>query len=340
MMFVLNPGVSRDKIEAFIREFEVQGFSPLLSEGTERTVIGLVGNTKDVDVDLIVETHEIISYGKRITEPYKLVNRSFHPEDTRVNAAGNIFGEGNFHVISGPCSVESEEQILKVAKSVKESGATILRGGAYKPRSSPYAFQGLHEEGLKLLVLAKKETGLPVITEMTNVNQMKYFDEIDIIQIGARNMQNFDLLKEVGKCRKPVLLKRGLYNTIEEFLMSAEYIMAGGNGQIILCERGIRTIETMTRNTLDISAVPLLKKVSHLPVVIDPSHAAGMRSLVPPLSRAAIAVGADGLMIETHDNPAKALCDGAQSLDLEQFDEIMKDIRRRVEFEGKIMGNV
>ncbi|SCP99783.1 3-deoxy-7-phosphoheptulonate synthase [Anaerobium acetethylicum] len=338
MMFVLHPGADQEKIKSFINEFEEMGFSPLVSEGTERTVIGLVGNTKVLDVHSVVETHDIVSYGKRITEPYKLVNRAFHPDDTKVRINNIVFGEGGFQVISGPCSVENEDQIIQVARAVKESGATILRGGAYKPRSSPYSFQGLHQDGLRLLSLAKKETGLPIITEMTNMNQLEYFDDVDIIQIGARNMQNFDLLKEVGKCRKPVLLKRGLYNTIEEFLMSAEYIMAGGNEQIILCERGIRTIETMTRNTLDISAVPLLKKVSHLPVVIDPSHAAGIRSMVSPLSKASIAVGADGLMIETHNDPAKALCDGAQSLDLKQFDELMKEIRRRVEFEGKTLG--
>jgi 3-deoxy-7-phosphoheptulonate synthase len=338
MMFVLHPGVSREKIDTFIKEFEDMGYSPLFSEGTERTVIGLVGNTAVLDVDSIVETHEIVSYGKRITEPYKLVNRAFHPENTKVKAGNIVFKEGYFQVISGPCSVESEEQIVKVAEAVKKSGATVLRGGAYKPRTSPYSFQGLHEDGLKLLSIAKKVTGLPIITEMTNINQMVYFEDVDIIQIGARNMQNFDLLKEVGKCRKPVLLKRGLYNTLEEFLMSAEYIMAGGNEQVILCERGIRTVETMTRNTLDISAVPLLKKLSHLPVIIDPSHAAGIRSLVPPLTKAAIAAGADGIMIETHNEPAKALCDGAQSLDLTQFDELMNDIKKRVEFEGKILG--
>lgn len=338
MMFVLHPGVSREKIDTFIKEFEDMGYSPLFSEGTERTVIGLVGNTAVLDVDSIVETHEIVSYGKRITEPYKLVNRAFHPENTKVKAGNIVFKEGYFQVISGPCSVESEEQIVKVAEAVKKSGATVLRGGAYKPRTSPYSFQGLHEDGLKLLSIAKKVTGLPIITEMTNINQMEYFEDVDIIQIGARNMQNFDLLKEVGKCRKPVLLKRGLYNTLEEFLMSAEYIMAGGNEQVILCERGIRTVETMTRNTLDISAVPLLKKLSHLPVIIDPSHAAGIRSLVPPLTKAAIAAGADGIMIETHNEPAKALCDGAQSLDLTQFDELMNDIKKRVEFEGKILG--
>lgn len=337
MMFVLHPGVSPDRIDDFVKQFEEMGFSPLISKGTERTVVGLVGNTKILDVDDIVETNDIVSYGKRITEPFKLVNRAFHPETSMIKVGDGIFGEGYFQVISGPCSVENEEQILKVALAVKESGAKFLRGGAFKPRSSPYSFQGLYGDGLKLLSLAKKETGLPIVTEMTNVTQIELFEDVDIIQIGARNMQNYDLLKEVGKLRKTILLKRGLNSTIEEFLMSAEYILAGGNENVILCERGIRTVETMTRNTLDISAVPLLKRISHLPIIIDPSHASGLRSLVEPLSKAAIAAGADGLMIETHNDPAKALCDGAQSLDLLQFKELMTEIKRRMEFEGKTM---
>ncbi len=338
MMFVLHPGAEQEKIELFAQKFKELGFSVLVSRGTERTVVGLIGNTSVIDVNDVVETNDIVSYGKRITEPYKMVNRAFHPDDTMVKVNRAIIGEGRFHVISGPCSVENEEQIIKVAKAIKLSGATLLRGGAFKPRTSPYSFQGLYGEGLKLLSLAKKETGLPIVTEMTNVTQMDLFEEVDVIQIGARNMQNYDLLKEVGKCKKTVLLKRGLYNTLEEFLMSAEYIMAGGNGNVILCERGIRTVETMTRNTLDISAIPLLKRISHLPVIVDPSHASGMRSLVAPLSKAAIAAGADGLMIESHNDPEKALCDGAQSLDLEQFDDLMKEIKKRVEFEDKILG--
>ena len=348
MMFVLHPGVSGDKINEFAQKFEKLGFKPMISSGTERTVVGLVGNTKILDVDDIVENNDIVSYGKRITEPYKLASRAFHPDDTMVTVGekivgnkivGNqIFGEGIFQVISGPCSVESEEQIIKVARAVKLSGATLLRGGAYKPRSSPYSFQGLEMDGLKLLSIAKQETGLPIVSELTNISQLDDFEDVDVIQIGARNMQNYDLLKEIGKIKKPILLKRGLCNTIEEFLMSAEYIMAGGNENVILCERGMRTIETMTRNTLDISAVPLLKKISHLPIIIDPSHAAGIRSLVAPLSKAAIAAGADGLMIETHNDPANALCDGAQSLDLAQFDNLMFEVKRRVEFEGKILG--
>jgi 3-deoxy-7-phosphoheptulonate synthase len=247
-------------------------------------------------------------------------------------------GQGLFQVISGPCSVESEEQIIEVAKSVKASGATLLRGGAFKPRTSPYAFMGLQSEGLRLLLAAKKETSLPVVTEIMNQTQLPLFEDVDVIQVGARNMQNFDLLREVGRYGKPVLLKRGLANTLEELLMSAEYIMSEGNSQVILCERGIRTFETSTRNTLDLTAIPLLKQKSHLPVIVDPSHAAGIQVLVAPLARAAVAVGADGLMIETHNDPSKALCDGAQSLNLVQFDRLMDDLKRRIAFEGKTMG--
>ena len=288
-----------------------------------------------MDVDAVVYTNEIVEYGKRITEPYKAVNRTVHPDDTLVKVGGLSIGEGFFHVISGPCSVESEEQIIEVAKSVKKSGATLLRGGAFKPRSSPYAFQGLHEMGIKLLLSVKKETGMPIVSEIMNQTQLQLFNELDVIQVGARNMQNFDLLREVGRCRKPVLLKRGFANTIDEFLMSTEYILSEGNTQVILCERGIRIFETMTRNTMDVSAVPLLKQKSHLPVIVDPSHAAGISKLVLPLSKAAIAIGADGLMIESHNNPAEALCDGAQSLDLKQFAALMNEVRRRVSFEGK-----
>lgn len=335
MVFVLKPNVAKDQIDAFIHMFEEDGFSTILSTGTEHTVVCLIGNTAKVDVDHIVHTNDIVEYGKRVTEPYKAVNRIVHPENTIVKVGNVSIGEGFFTVIAGPCSVESTEQILEIAKSVQLGGATIMRGGVFKPRTSPYAFQGLQEEGLKMLIAAKKATGLPIITEIMNQTQITLMDEVDIIQIGARNMQNFDLLKEVGKCRKPILLKRGLSNTIEELLMSAEYIMSEGNEQVILCERGIRTFETMTRNTLDLSAIPLLKQKSHLPVIVDPSHAAGIRSLVAPLAKAAMAVGADGLMIEAHNDPAKALCDGAQSLDLRQFEELMVDLKRRALFEGK-----
>ena len=338
MIFVLKPEVPQEIIERFQRHIESGGFQTFLSTGTEHTVVCLIGNTAAIDMDAVVQNHDFIDYGKRVTEPYKAVNRSVHPEDTMINIGGAIIGEGMFQIIAGPCSVESEAQIIEVARSVKASGAAMLRGGAFKPRTSPYSFTGLHEEGLRLLLKAKKETGLPVVTEIMNQTQLPLFEEIDVIQVGARNMQNFDLLRAVGRFNKPVLLKRGLANTLEELLMSAEYILSAGNSQVILCERGIRTFETATRNTLDLSAIPLLKKKSHLPVIVDPSHAAGIRGLVAPLARAAIAAGADGLMIETHNDPARALCDGAQSLDLLQFGELMKDLKRRIAFEGKTGG--
>ena len=338
MVFVLKPGVPQEKVAAFVRRIEEQGFSTFISNGTEHSVVCLIGNTATIDVDAIVETNDIVEYGKRVTEPYKAVNRSVHPEDTRITVGGVTIGEGWFQVMSGPCSVESGAQVLEIARSVQRSGASILRGGAFKPRTSPYAFQGLKESGIDYLVAARRETGMPIVSEVMNSAQLPLFEDVDIIQIGARNMQNFDLLREVGRLRKPVLLKRGMSSTIEEFLLSAEYILAGGNTQVILCERGIRTFETMTRNTLDLSAVPLLKQKSHLPVIVDPSHAAGIRSLVHPLSKAALAVGADGVMIETHNNPAAALCDGAQSLDPAQFETVMADLKRRAAFEGKRMG--
>lgn len=335
MIFVLKPGASQDQINQFKVGIESRGFNTFLSIGAGHTAICVIGNTAEIDMDAMVRNNAIVAYGKRITEPYKAVNRVAHPEDTMVKVNGVTFGEGMFQVIAGPCSVESEEQIIEVAVSVKSSGATMLRGGAFKPRTSPYAFMGLHEYGLKLLLKAKQETGLPVVTEIMNQTQLPLFEDIDVIQIGARNMQNFDLLREVGYFNKPVLLKRGLANTIEELLMSAEYILSSGNSQVILCERGIRTFEPATRNTLDLSAIPLLKHKTHLPVIVDPSHASGIRGLVAPLARAAVAAGADGLMIETHNDPSRALCDGAQSLDLEQFHELMQDLKRRICFEGK-----
>ncbi len=335
MVFVLKPNVPQDQIGAFIQKIEAQGFSTFISKGTEHTVVCLIGNTATIDVDTVVETNDIVAYGKRITEPYKAVNRMVHPDDTLIQVGEVTFGEGFFPVISGPCSIESAEQVMEIALSVKQSGASVLRGGAFKPRTSPYAFRGLLETGIQFLVDAKKATGLPIISEIMNQTQLPLFDEVDIIQIGARNMQNFDLLREVGRLRKPVLLKRGMSNTIEEFLLSAEHIMAEGNTQVILCERGIRTFENMARNTLDLSAIPLLKQKSHLPCIVDPSHATGIRSLVQPLSRAALAVGADGLMIETHNNPSAALCDGAQSLDMAQFANLMEDLKIRIKFEGK-----
>ncbi len=280
-------------------------------------------------------TNDIVRDVRRISEPYKAASRSFHPQDTIVEVGGVKIGEGTFTVIAGPCSVESQQQMETVAASVKASGAAFLRGGAFKPRTSPYSFQGLEDEGIRLLLTAKKATGLPIVTEIMSETQLDEFADVDVIQVGARNMQNFRLLKELGHCDKPILLKRGLANTIEELLMSAEYILAGGNEKVILCERGIRTFETCIRNNLDISAIPVLKKQSHLPVIVDPSHAAGNTWLIEPLARAALAAGADGLMIEVHNNPKAALCDGAQSLDLPQFAAIMEDIKKRVAFEGK-----
>jgi 3-deoxy-7-phosphoheptulonate synthase len=337
MLFVLEQNIGQEKIEQFIQTWESKGFSVIFNAGSERTTVCIIGNTADIDLDAVIRDNDIVAGGKKITERYKAVNRAVHEDSTVIKVDDVNFGEGFFTVISGPCSVESEEQILAVAKSVKANGARILRGGAFKPRTSPYEFQGMQAEGLQLLSLAKKETGLPVVSEILNQTQIDLFIEhdVDIIQIGARNMQNFDLLKAVGSMKKPILLKRGLANTIEELLMSAEYIVASGNPNVILCERGIRTFETMTRNTLDLSAVVLLKEKSHLPVIADPSHAAGIRTLVTPLAKAIIAVGADGIMIETHNDPAKALCDGAQSLDLPQFGELMDIMRIRAELEGK-----
>ena len=298
-----------------------------VSEGTEFTVFGLVGDTSRVDIDLL-NSLEIVENVKRVSEPFKQVNRKFHPEDTVIDINGVKIGSGHFAMIAGPCSVESEEQIIAVAQAVKAAGAQILRGGAFKPRTSPYAFQGMKGEGIRLLIEAKKATGLPIITEIMNTKTLDLFEDVDIIQVGARNMQNFDLLQELGKTQKPVLLKRGLANTLQELLMSAEYIMSEGNENIILCERGIRTYENYTRNTLDLSAVPVLHDLSHLPVIVDPSHATGKAALVPHMAAAAAASGADGIMIEVHNNPSKALCDGPQSLTPDQFAEVNRMVAR------------
>ena len=332
MVVILKSNAEKQQVTALLKAVESLGLKTNYSEGQETTVVGLVGDTSRVDIDAL-KANEIVEDVKRISEPYKKANRRFHPMDTIVQTGSIKIGEGFFHVIAGPCSIESEEQLCTIAQEVKKSGATLLRGGAFKPRTSPYSFQGLETDGLKLLLKAKKLTGLPIVTEIMGQDQIDDFADVDIIQVGARNMQNFRLLKALGQLRKPILLKRGLANTIEEFLMSAEYIMAGGNENVILCERGIRTFETMVRNTLDISAIPLLKQQSHLPVIIDPSHAAGIAWMVNPLAKAAIAAGADGLMIEVHN----ALCDGAQSLTPAQFDELMQDVKRRAAFEGKRM---
>lgn len=294
-------------------------------DGVHSTVLGLLGDTHTVDIGRI-GANPAVEEVKRVQEPYKLANRKFHPDKTVVKVGDVSIGDGSLTIIAGPCSVESEEQIIEVAERVKATGAKMLRGGAFKPRTSPYAFQGLRGDGLKLLLKAKEATGLPIVTEIMSASHLDLFEDVDIIQVGARNMQNFELLKELGSSKKPILLKRGLSNTIDETLMSAEYIMAYGNSNVILCERGIRTFEKATRNTLDISAIPMFKTLSHLPVVIDPSHAAGLPNLVEPLSMAAIGAGADGLMIEVHNCPSKALSDGAQSLNPDQFDGIAKRI--------------
>ena len=293
------------------------------SAGDNHRILGLVGDTSKVDIDLI-RALDIVEDVKRIQEPFKNANRKFHPLDTRIEVGENAaIGGGGFCVIAGPCSVEGEEQIVSIAKAVKAAGASMLRGGAFKPRTSPYAFQGLREQGLRFLLAAKRETGLPVVTEIMDLSQLPLFEEIDLIQVGARNMQNFEMLKELGRLQKPILLKRGLANTLEELLMSAEYIMAGGNERVILCERGIRTFETYTRNTMDISAIPSLKALTHLPVLADPSHATGRSALVRPMALAAAAAGADGLIIEVHNDPQRALCDGPQSITPKEFEAVM-----------------
>lgn len=336
MIIILKNTKNKEQLDELKQELSQYNVEIHPVEGTQTTIWGLIGDTTQIDISTI-QSKEIVEDVKRVSEPYKAANRKFHPDDTVIDVGGELIGGGNFKVIAGPCSVESREQVIEVAKAVKASGAKFLRGGAFKPRTSPYAFQGLHAEGLELLLEAKKETGLPIVTEIMSLAHLDLFQDVDIIQVGARNMQNFELLKELGHCDKPILLKRGLANTLEEFLMSAEYIMAGGNQNVILCERGIRTFETMTRNTLDLSAVPLLKHYSHLPVVVDPSHATGIPWLVEPLSKAAVAVGADGLMIEVHNNPKKALCDGAQSLTPAQFDDVMVKVKAQAQFSGKIL---
>jgi 3-deoxy-7-phosphoheptulonate synthase len=297
-----------------------------VTEGRMQTILGLVGDTSIVDIDLI-RALDIVEDVRRIQEPYKNANRKFHPENTVVAVGRARFGDGGCPIIAGPCSVESKEQIVAVAKSVRDAGALLLRGGAFKPRTSPYAFQGLRGEGIELLLEAKRETGLPVVSELMDLSQLSLFDEVDVIQIGARNMQNFELLKEVGRIDRPILLKRGLSSTLQELLMSAEYILSGGNQKVILCERGIRTFETATRNTLDLSAVPLLQSMTHLPVIVDPSHATGLARLVRPMAMAAAACGADGLIIEVHNDPARALCDGPQSLTPEAFAQVADCVR-------------
>ena len=326
MIVILKQAARQAQIDRLTAFFNQMGLKVHLSQGEHSTIMGLVGDTTRVDEDMIATLDDVEAV-RRIQEPYKKANRKFHPADTVVDCGGVKLGGGMFQIIAGPCSVESEEQIITVAKAVKAAGATLLRGGAFKPRTSPYAFQGLHGEGIRLLEEAKKETGLPIVTEIMDANHLPLFENVDVIQVGARNMQNFELLKELGKTNKPILLKRGLANTLQELLMSAEYIMAGGNEQVILCERGIRTFETATRNTLDLSCVPVLHQLTHLPVIIDPSHATGVSRLVKPMSLAAAACGADGLIIEVHNDPKHALCDGAQSLTPEEFADVAARVK-------------
>jgi len=325
MIIILKPNPAPKQLESLKEWIKKMGLEIHESTGKHTTILGLVGDTSVVDMDLI-GAMEIVETVKRIQEPYKAANRKFHPDDTVVEFGNTKIGGGHFVMIAGPCSVESRAQIFEVAEKVKEAGAGALRGGAFKPRTSPYAFQGLEAEGIQLLLEAKKQTGLPIVTEIMDLSQLPLFDEVDVIQVGARNMQNFLMLKELGKIRKPILLKRGFANTIQEWLMSAEYILSGGNPHVILCERGIRTIETATRNTLDLSAIPVIKECSHLPVVVDPSHATGHAKYVKSMSLAAVAAGADGLMIEVHNNPQAALCDGQQSITPEAFNRLAKGV--------------
>ncbi|MCL2517769.1 MAG: 3-deoxy-7-phosphoheptulonate synthase [Oscillospiraceae bacterium] len=325
MIVVLKQNANKDQLENLKSWLTNMNLGIHMSEGTNTTIMGLIGDTSCVDIDLLMAL-EIVADVKRIQEPYKCANRKFHPKNTVISVGETKIGDGNFMLIAGPCSVESREQICSIAESVKQSGANILRGGAFKPRTSPYAFQGLKGEGIELLLEAKKETGLPIVSEVMDLSQLPLFEEVDIIQVGARNMQNFALLKELGMIKKPILLKRGLANTIQELLMSAEYIMSGGNEEVILCERGVRTFETSTRNTLDLSAIPVIKELSHLPVVVDPSHATGIARFVHPMSLAAVAAGTDGLIIEVHNHPSAALCDGQQSVTPEAFDKLSREI--------------
>ena len=337
MVVVMRPGTEQREIDKLVAQFQLQGLQVGITHGVDCTILGLVGDTTAVDIDKI-SINDHIERVMRVSEPYKRANRKFHPEDTVVKAGSAKIGGGSFAVIAGPCSVESEEQIIDVAKDVQASGAALLRGGAFKPRTSPYSFQGMGTPGLDLLLEAKAATGMPIVTELMSEKYCQLFeDKVDIIQIGARNMQNFDLLKEVGKLSKPVLLKRGLSNSYEEWIMSAEYIMSEGNENVILCERGIRTFEPYTRNTLDVSAIPAVKRMSHLPVIVDPSHSAGMYWMVEPLALAAVAAGADGLLIEVHNDPPHAKCDGQQSLTPEHFDRLMGKVSALTELVGKTL---
>ena len=337
MVVIMKPGTEQADIRKLVAKFEAMNFKVGVTNGVGCTILGLVGDTVSLDEDEIM-LNEHVERVMRVQEPYKKANRKFHPEDTVVAVGKAKIGGGSFSVVAGPCSVESQAQIIAVAEDVKRSGAALLRGGAFKPRTSPYSFQGMGLEGLELLLEAKAATGLPIVTEIMSPRYVEVFEEkVGLVQIGARNMQNFDLLKEVGKMSKPILLKRGLSSSYEEWIMSAEYIMAGGNENVILCERGIRTFETYTRNTLDVSAIPAIKKMSHLPVIVDPSHSAGMYWMVEPLAMAAIAAGADGLIIEVHNDPPHAKCDGQQSLTPENFGRLMGKVGAMVDLMGKTL---
>ena len=338
MIISTKKGTPKEELEKIVDKFEHQGLDVTLITGKDYNVFGLVGDTTKID-ERDVLANPWIDNVTRVSAPYKRANRLFHPADSVIDCGGvKIGGKEKIAVMAGPCSIEGEEQALRIAQGVKAGGATLFRGGAYKPRTSPYSFQGLETEGILDMVKAREATGLPIVSELMSEDRIPEFEEyVDVVQIGARNMQNFQLLKAVGKMHKPVLLKRGLCNTIEEWIMSAEYIMAEGNENVILCERGIRTFETSMRNTLDLAGVVMLHKMTHLPVVVDPSHACGHAWMVPELAKAAVAAGADGLMIEVHNNPAKAKCDGAQSLTPDQFDELMQFIGKEVEFFGKKM---
>lgn len=326
MVIVMKPGTLEQEWKKIKENLEGRGYQINEIVGSGQTILGVIGDTSALDMNML-KVNECVDKVMRVQEPFKRANRSFHPEDSVIDVSGVKIGGRKLAVIAGPCSVENEKQIVGVAKSVKLAGATLLRGGAFKPRTSPYSFQGLKEEGLDLLKIARKETGLPIVTEIMSARMLERFvEDVDLIQVGARNMQNFELLKELGRTNVPVLLKRGLSATIEEWLMAAEYIMAGGNDNVILCERGIRTFETYTRNTLDLSAIPAVKKLSHLPVIVDPSHAAGLWWMVEPMAKAAVAAGADGLIIEVHNDPEHALCDGAQSLKPERFARLMGEL--------------
>ena len=337
MVVVMKPGTRQQDIDALVSRLKELDLDVGITNGVGCTILGLVGDTTAVDMDKIsINPH--VERVMRVQEPYKKANRKFHPEDTVVSVGNAKIGGGNFSVIAGPCSVESEAQICAVAEDVKASGAALLRGGAFKPLTSPYSFQGMGTAGLDLLMEARKQTGLPIVTEIMDPRMAELFErEVDVVQVGARNMQNFELLKEVGKMSKPILLKRGLSNTYEEWIMSAEYIMSAGNENVILCERGVRTFETYTRNTLDVSAIPAIKQMSHLPVIVDPSHAAGMYWMVEPLALAAVAAGADGLIIEVHNDPAHAKCDGQQSLTPQNFDALMHKVSAMVDLMGKTL---